>query len=129
MELSDVLLNRGCSQVSSNSMDVPIPAHMCLPIDELQRRAEEMEYSELLDQVTHRQLSRHLPADIMVLVTIMHQCVVSSVPGIVIAGSCLASPQLSHGVCYRVRLLPSSSGMFLCANVEIDFLVLLKNIT
>lgn len=39
-------------------MDVPIPAHMCLPIDELQRRAEEMEYSELLDQVTHRQLSR-----------------------------------------------------------------------
>ncbi|KAK9916529.1 hypothetical protein WJX75_003761 [Coccomyxa subellipsoidea] len=36
--------------VSSNNMDVPIPAHMCLPIDELQRRAEEMEYSELLDQ-------------------------------------------------------------------------------
>ncbi|BDA41103.1 Oxysterol-binding protein-related protein 1A [Coccomyxa sp. Obi] len=36
--------------VSSNSMDVPIPVHMCMPIDELQRRAEEMEYSELLDQ-------------------------------------------------------------------------------
>jgi len=34
-------------------MDVPIPAHMCLPIDELQRRAEEMEYSELLDQVIY----------------------------------------------------------------------------
>lgn len=25
---------------------------MCMPIDELQRRAEEMEYSELLDKVT-----------------------------------------------------------------------------
>ncbi|CAL8466614.1 g6150 [Coccomyxa elongata] len=36
--------------VSSNSMDVPIPVHMCMPIDELQRRAEEMEYSELLDK-------------------------------------------------------------------------------
>ncbi|EIE26339.1 hypothetical protein COCSUDRAFT_58876 [Coccomyxa subellipsoidea C-169] len=40
--------------VSSNSMDVPIPAHMCLPIDELQRRAEEMEYSELLDQAAEK---------------------------------------------------------------------------
>jgi hypothetical protein len=110
-------------------MDVPIPAHMCLPIDELQRRAEEMEYSELLDQVTHRQLSRHLPADIMVLATIMHQCADSSVPGIVLAVSCLASLQLSHGVFYRVGLLPSSCRMFLCANVKIDFLVLLTNIT
>ena len=35
-------------------MDVPIPVHMCMPIDELQRRVEEMEYSELLDQVNQQ---------------------------------------------------------------------------
>ena len=39
------------AQRNSTSFDLPVPAHMCLPIDELQRKAEELEYSELLDQV------------------------------------------------------------------------------
>lgn len=37
-------------QVTGSIADVPVPVHMCLPIDELQRRAEELEFSELLDQ-------------------------------------------------------------------------------
>ena len=39
-------------QVASggNSLDIPLPVQMSLPIDELQRRAEELEHSELLDQ-------------------------------------------------------------------------------
>ena len=40
-----------CMQVSSDSLDFPVPMHLTLPIDELQRRAEELEYSELLDRV------------------------------------------------------------------------------
>ena len=38
-------------QRNSTSFDLPVPAHMCMPITELQRKAEELEYSELLDQV------------------------------------------------------------------------------
>ena len=45
------LLRTMCMQVMGNSLDIPIPVQMCLPIDELQRRAEELEFSELLDQV------------------------------------------------------------------------------
>ena len=37
-------------QVVKGSLDVPVPLHMTLPIDELQRRAEELEFSKLLDQ-------------------------------------------------------------------------------
>ena len=36
---------------SGSSLDIPLPVQMSLPIDELQRRVEEMEFSELLDQV------------------------------------------------------------------------------
>ena len=42
-----------CMQITGNSLDFPIPIKMSLPIDELQRRAEELEFSELLDQVRH----------------------------------------------------------------------------
>ena len=37
-------------QVTKCSLDVPVPMHMTLPINELQRRAEELEFSHLLDQ-------------------------------------------------------------------------------
>jgi hypothetical protein len=40
-----------CAQAPANSLDLPVPPEMSLPITELQRRAEEFEYSELLDQV------------------------------------------------------------------------------
>ena len=40
-------------QIGGDSLDIPIPVQMCLPINELQRRAEELEFSELLDQVRH----------------------------------------------------------------------------
>ena len=40
-------------QVTGDSLDFPIPVQMCLPITELQRRAEELEFSELLDPVRH----------------------------------------------------------------------------
>ena len=40
-------------QITGDSLDIPIPVQMCLPITELQRRAEELEFSELLDQVQH----------------------------------------------------------------------------
>ena len=40
-------------QIGGDSLDIPIPVQMCLPITELQRRAEELEFSELLDQVRH----------------------------------------------------------------------------
>ena len=38
-------------QVGGSSLDIPLPVQMSLPIDELQRRAEELEFSELLDLV------------------------------------------------------------------------------
>ena len=38
-------------QVGGSSFDIPLPVQLSLPIDELQRRAEELEFSELLDQV------------------------------------------------------------------------------
>ncbi|CAK0756209.1 hypothetical protein CVIRNUC_002436 [Coccomyxa viridis] len=41
-------------QVTGDSLDFPIPVQMCLPITELQRRAEELEFSELLDQAAQR---------------------------------------------------------------------------
>ena len=42
-----------CVKVASggSSLDIPLPPQLSLPIDELQRRAEELEFSELLDQV------------------------------------------------------------------------------
>ena len=40
-----------CTQAPANSLELPVPPELSLPITELQRRAEEMEYSELLDQV------------------------------------------------------------------------------
>lgn len=39
------------AQVIARTLDVPVPPTMSLPITELQRRAEELEFSELLDQV------------------------------------------------------------------------------
>ena len=38
-------------QVGGSSLDIPLPVQMSLHFDELQRRAEELEFSELLDQV------------------------------------------------------------------------------
>ena len=40
-------------QIGGSSFDIPLPVQLSLPIDELQRRAEELEFSELLDQVRH----------------------------------------------------------------------------
>ena len=40
-------------QIGGSSFDIPLPVQLSLPIDELQRRAEELEFSELLDQVLH----------------------------------------------------------------------------
>ena len=42
-----------CMKVANggSSLDIPLPPQLSLPIDELQRRAEELEFSELLDQV------------------------------------------------------------------------------
>jgi hypothetical protein len=38
-------------QVGTTTLDLPMPVHMTMPIDELHRRAEELEYSEILDKV------------------------------------------------------------------------------
>ena len=40
-------------QAPADSLEFPVPLSMTTPITELQRRAEELEYSELLDQASH----------------------------------------------------------------------------
>ncbi|CAL5227335.1 g10278 [Coccomyxa viridis] len=40
--------------VGGSSLDIPLPVQMSLPIDELHRRAEELEFSELLDQAAQK---------------------------------------------------------------------------
>ena len=53
LSVTTSILHTVCMQITGDSLDFPIPAQMCLPITELQRRAEELEFSELLDQVRH----------------------------------------------------------------------------
>ncbi len=53
-------------QLVARTLDIPVPPTMSLPISELQRRAEELEFSELLNQVcsfiAHTQSPRLKPS-------------------------------------------------------------------
>lgn len=53
LRMNGCLMNLLCMKVASggSSLDIPLPPQLSLPIDELQRRAEELEFCELLNQV------------------------------------------------------------------------------